>query len=68
MKMQKIGLHGVTANHGNLTHLIFVQPRPSKMNRSVLFTSRGESLHDCRDWLFLVVLQTKCQSFAFGLC
>jgi hypothetical protein len=26
-KMLKNGLHRVTANHGNLTHLIFVLPR-----------------------------------------
>jgi hypothetical protein len=30
--MRKVGLHWVTAVHNNLTHLIFVQPHPSKVD------------------------------------
>jgi hypothetical protein len=32
-KMRKVGFRWVTALHGNLTHLIFVQPHPSKVVR-----------------------------------
>jgi hypothetical protein len=39
--MLKNGLHRVTAHHGNLTHLIFVQPR------SVVIDCCGTS---CKDY------------------
>jgi hypothetical protein len=43
-KMQKNGLHWVTALRGNLTHLIFVRPHPSNLIRARLSYHRFQAV------------------------